>query len=196
MRPEPEQSLHPQGAPVATPATVDVLGVPLALTDYDEMLGWIDAMVAERWRGYVCACNVHTVMASREDPDLRAALLSPYALNVPDGQPLVWAINALGHSLTDRVYGPELMARACARAAVTEQRLYLYGGQDQEALLKLGLSLRQRFPGINIVSDCPINWSCSCPKIFSVARLAKRIVLFSSIVMMASEAACFRFKSV
>ena len=88
--------------------------MPLALIDYAQTLDWIDAMVAERERGYVCVCNVHTVMASGEDPALRAALDSS-SLNVPDGQPLVWAINALGHPLRDRVYGPELMSRACAQ---------------------------------------------------------------------------------
>jgi N-acetylglucosaminyldiphosphoundecaprenol N-acetyl-beta-D-mannosaminyltransferase len=93
-------------------------------------------------------------MASREDPELRAALLSPHALNVPDGQPLVWAMNALGQSLTDRVYGPELMARAFARAAaLTGQRFYLYGGRDSDALGQLELRLRRRFPGINIVGS-------------------------------------------
>src|SRR5437588_10321325 len=149
MRPDTPVQSHPDLIP--RPATAEVVGVPLSVTDYEETLGWIDAMVAERRRGYVCACNVHTLMAAREDPELRAALLSPYALNVPDGQPLVWAINALGHSLTDRVYGPELMARACARSAATEHRFYLYGGRDQDALLKLSLSLRRRFPGVNIV---------------------------------------------
>jgi N-acetylglucosaminyldiphosphoundecaprenol N-acetyl-beta-D-mannosaminyltransferase len=44
-----------------------------------------------------------------------------------------------------------LMGRACARAASTGQRLYLYGGRDQAALLKLALSLRQTYPGIKIV---------------------------------------------
>ena len=64
----------------------------------------------------------------------------------------MWAINALGPSLHDRVYGPELMARACARAAAeTGHRFYLYGGRDQDALLRLGLNLRRRFPGLNIV---------------------------------------------
>ena len=70
---------------------------------------------------------------------------------MPDGQPLVWAINALGHGLDDRVYGPELMARACARAAESGQRFYLYGGRDQGALFQLALNLRQRYPGIKIV---------------------------------------------
>jgi N-acetylglucosaminyldiphosphoundecaprenol N-acetyl-beta-D-mannosaminyltransferase len=130
------------------------VGVPLAAIDYERTLRWMDAVVAERRRSYVCACNVHTVMASREDPELRAALMAPEALNVPDGQPLVWAMNALGQSLTDRVYGPELMARAFARAAAnTGQRFYLYGGRDEDALVQLGLSLRRRFPGINIVGS-------------------------------------------
>ena len=116
MRPESYVQPVPSGVP--TPTTVDVLGIRLALTDYEGMLDWIDAMVASRERGYLCACNVHTVMASHEDPVLRGALTSS-SVNVPDGQPLVWAINALGHPLRGRVYGPELMARACARAAAS-----------------------------------------------------------------------------
>ena len=148
----PDTPVQSYADPISPPPTEEVVGVPLAVTDYQRTLRWMDAMVAERRRCYVCACNVHTVMASQEDPELRAALTSSYALNVPDGQPLVWAMNALGHSLSDRVYGPELMARACARAATeTGQRFYLYGGRDQGALMQLGLSLRRRFPGINIV---------------------------------------------
>jgi N-acetylglucosaminyldiphosphoundecaprenol N-acetyl-beta-D-mannosaminyltransferase len=120
------------------------------VTDYEQTLQWMDDMVAQRRRGYVCVCNVHTVMAAKEDLELQAALQAS-SLNVPDGQPLVWAMNALGQSLRDRVYGPELMARACARAAASGQRFYLYGGRDNQALMQLGVSLRQRFPGINIV---------------------------------------------
>jgi N-acetylglucosaminyldiphosphoundecaprenol N-acetyl-beta-D-mannosaminyltransferase len=129
---------------------VPVLGVPLALTDYSRTLDWIDSMVQSRQRGYICVCNVHAVMASREDPELRAALLGS-SVNVPDGQPLVWAINALGYSLAGRVYGPELMSRASARASGTAQRLYLYGGRNQGALVQLALNLRQRHPGVRIV---------------------------------------------
>jgi N-acetylglucosaminyldiphosphoundecaprenol N-acetyl-beta-D-mannosaminyltransferase len=146
----PESSLQPESALVATPAEAEVLGVPLALTDYQGTLDWIDATVTERERGYVCVCNVHTVMASAEDPALRGALLRS-SINVPDGQPLVWALRGLGHHLHGRVYGPELMARACERAAVSGQRFYLYGGHDQGALFQLTLNLRHRYPGIKIV---------------------------------------------
>jgi N-acetylglucosaminyldiphosphoundecaprenol N-acetyl-beta-D-mannosaminyltransferase len=145
----PERSI-PQPAPIGAPLTAHVLGVPLALTDYDRTLDWIDAMVGRRGRGYVCVANVHTVTSSAEDPELRSALMSS-SINVPDGQPLVWAMNALGHSLGGRVYGPELMSRACQRAAATGQRMYLYGGRNQGALVQLALNLRQRHPGVKIV---------------------------------------------
>src|SRR4051794_3990377 len=95
-----EGSVQPRPIQIEPPPTVDVVGVPLSLTDYAQTLEWIDAMVARDERGYVCVCNVHTVMASGEDPALRDALESS-SLNVPDGQPLVWAINALGHQLQD-----------------------------------------------------------------------------------------------
>ncbi len=144
------ESLEPRLAPVTAPPTATVLGVPLALTDYEDTLDWIDAAVLAGERGYICVCNVHTVMASDEDEELRDALRSS-SMNLPDGQPLVWALNALGHSLPERVYGPTLMARACARAAPGSHRFYLYGGRNQGALVQLALNLRRRYPGIKIV---------------------------------------------
>ncbi|MBV9192896.1 MAG: WecB/TagA/CpsF family glycosyltransferase [Solirubrobacterales bacterium] len=145
-----ETSIKPSSEPVAWPPTADLLGVPVGLTDYERTLDWIDAMIAAGNRGYVCVCNVHTVMASAEDPELRSALMGS-SVNLPDGQPLVWALNSLGHPLEKRVYGPELMARACARAVANGHRFYLYGGRDQDALFQLALNLRERFPGLRIV---------------------------------------------
>ena len=127
-----------------------VLGVPLALIDYEKTLDWIDATVAAGERGYVCVAAVHTVMACQEDEELRQAVLGA-SMTVPDGQPLVWAMNALGHDLPSRVYGPELMAQACERAARTGLRFYLYGGRNQGALVQLALNLRRRYPGLRIV---------------------------------------------
>jgi N-acetylglucosaminyldiphosphoundecaprenol N-acetyl-beta-D-mannosaminyltransferase len=127
-----------------------VLGIPLALTDYEETLDWIDASVSSDTQGYICVAAVHTVVASQDDPELREAVLGA-SFTVPDGQPLVWAMNALGHDLSSRVYGPELMERACERAAKTGLRFYLYGGRDQGALVQLALNLRRRHPGVRIV---------------------------------------------
>jgi N-acetylglucosaminyldiphosphoundecaprenol N-acetyl-beta-D-mannosaminyltransferase len=114
------------------------------------VLGWMEAAAAAGHRGYVCVAATHTVMACQEDPELRAAVLRS-DFTVPDGQPLVWALRALGHDLRDRVYGPDLMDAACERAARTGQRFYLYGGRNQGALVELTRMLRLRYPGLKIV---------------------------------------------
>jgi N-acetylglucosaminyldiphosphoundecaprenol N-acetyl-beta-D-mannosaminyltransferase len=132
------------------PGTVDVLGVPLACTDYDATVDWIEAMVADRRRGYVCVAATHTVMAAREDAELRAAVLGS-SMTVPDGQPLVWAMNALGANLHARVYGPTLMQRAMERSVQTGTRHFLYGGRSDAALASLTDNLRRRHPGVNLV---------------------------------------------
>ena len=123
-----QQSVHmsltspPATRPVPPLASQEVLGVPLALTDYTRTLDWIEAAVAAHQHAYVCVAAVHTVMESQEDPELREAVLAS-DFTVPDGQPLVWAMNLLGHNLSSRVYGPDLMERACERAARTGQTL-------------------------------------------------------------------------
>jgi N-acetylglucosaminyldiphosphoundecaprenol N-acetyl-beta-D-mannosaminyltransferase len=153
--PHPAQLTAPPAGAAARPLQQTVLGVPLAVTDYDRTLEWIDATVANRDAGYVCVAAVHTVMACQEDAELRAAVLGA-DFTVPDGQPLVWALNALGADLPDRVYGPELMDRACARAARTGRRFYLYGGRNHGALAELARVLRLRHPGLKIVGGhCP-----------------------------------------
>src|SRR5215210_2442529 len=106
----------PAAPRLRAPATDAVLGIPLALVDYARTLDWIDRAVSAGHRGYICVAATHTVVACQDDPELRDAVLGA-DFTVPDGQPLVWGLNLLGHRLSDRVYGPELMERACARAA-------------------------------------------------------------------------------
>ena len=121
MRPEGSPIGSPIPAPaVPAPDAVPVVGIPLGLTDYEHTLDWIDATVEHGDRGYVCVCNVHAVMAAAEDPELRDALLGS-SLNVPDGQPLVWALvdaraPARGPGLRSRADGAR-PARAAPRPA-------------------------------------------------------------------------------
>jgi N-acetylglucosaminyldiphosphoundecaprenol N-acetyl-beta-D-mannosaminyltransferase len=126
-----------------------VLGVWLAVSDYEGVLDWMDAMIAAGARGYVTAAAVNLVMSAREDPDTAAAVAAA-TLATPDGQPLVWALRALGHERATRIYGPDLMASFCARAARSGVPIYLYGGRDAEALALLQARLRERFPGLLI----------------------------------------------
>lgn len=113
------------------------------------MIDWIDATIAGGGRSSLSAAAVHLVVAAQEDPQVRAATLAT-TLVVPDGQPLVWALRALGHRAATRVYGPELMARHCAHAAASGVPVFLYGGRSEAALIELTVRLRTRFRGLEI----------------------------------------------
>ena len=113
--------------------TRDILGIPLAMTDYDGAMDVMDGLIERRERGHFIAAAVHAVMASQEDPEMRAAVVGS-TLTFPDGMPLVWAANSLGEDLDDRVYGPDLMDHYSRRCGERGRRVWLYGGRDEAAL--------------------------------------------------------------
>lgn len=132
----------------------DVLGVPIALVDYERAIAVIDAMVERRERGWICAAPVMSLVTAQDDPLLMAALRDA-TLTLPDGMPVVWAANLLGRGsgaprLHDRVYGPDLMRDHCAHAARNGQRVWLYGGHDDAALEALTANLLRDHPGLKI----------------------------------------------
>jgi N-acetylglucosaminyldiphosphoundecaprenol N-acetyl-beta-D-mannosaminyltransferase len=140
----------PGPSPTAPPRRAEILGIPLAVSDYEQVMDWMDAMVAAGERGYVTAAAVNLVMNAQENPATMEAVMAA-TLAVPDGMPLVWALRALGHADATRVYGPDLMAGYCARAAHTGMRMYLYGGRGDAERELLAERLRERYPGLRIV---------------------------------------------
>src|SRR3954470_24039094 len=149
VEPQPQGVQRPASAAAEIP-TRDILGTPVALTDYRGAIEAMDAMVESRERGYVCAVAVHALTVGYDDPEMGEALRGA-TLVLPDGMPVVWAANLLGGNLDDRVYGPELMLRYNDRCAERGHRVWLYGGRDQGSLVQLALNLRKHHPGINIV---------------------------------------------
>ena len=133
--------------PPEPPRRGEVLGIPLAVSSYGEVIEWMHRLIAAGARGYVTAAAVNLVMSARDDPATMDAVLNA-TLAVPDGQPLVWALRALGHQDATRVYGPDLMAAFCESAAREGTPMYLYGGRTPEALTLLEERLRERFPGL------------------------------------------------
>jgi N-acetylglucosaminyldiphosphoundecaprenol N-acetyl-beta-D-mannosaminyltransferase len=148
--PELRSAPTPQLPTAADVRKRTLLGVPIAMTDYEEAMDVMDGMVARREQGYLCAVAVHALTVGHTDAEMKRALLDS-TLVVPDGMPLVWAANVLGESLPQRVYGPELMRRYSQRCATQGHRVWLYGGRDQGHLVQLALRLRQQNPGIKIV---------------------------------------------
>ena len=132
--------------------TRQILGVDIALTDYAGELAAIDELIASGGRGYFCHAAVGSVMNARRDAEVLAAL-NEATMTVPDGKPVVWALRSLGAEIEQRVYGPDLMLKACERSLGTEASHFLYGGRDEAATRALEKSLTQRFPGLRIAGS-------------------------------------------
>ena len=143
----------PPGASTALPPRAQVIGIPLAISDYEHVIDWMLATIESGGRATLTAAAVNLVMSAHELPETMAAVQA-MTLAVPDGMPLVWALRALGHRGATRVYGPDLMLRFCARATREQIPMYLYGGRHDDGARELLASrLRERFPGIVIAGS-------------------------------------------
>lgn len=127
----------------------NVVGILIDAVDYESALDAIFS-AAQASRGFaVSALAVHGVMTgvvSRE----HKFRLNHFDLLVPDGQPVRWALNRLhGTQLRDRVYGPNLTLKVCARAEEEQVPIYLYGSTP-EILDTLVRTLSAKFPRLMI----------------------------------------------
>ena len=131
------------------PEKREVLGVPVSITDYEESLELVLRAARARRPTTVDHMAVHDLMEAVRDPAFLRRIRA-FDIVAPDGQPVRWALNRLwGARLSDRVYGPELMKRICARAAEEGIGIYLYGSSPQ-VLDTLCARLVEQYPGIHI----------------------------------------------
>ena len=125
-----------------------VLGVPMAVVDYDQAVALTNSWTEEHAVYAVAAANTHVVSLARHDRGF-GATLSQFDMIVPDGMPLLWAMNRRGAGLRDRVYGPTLMLHALKQPGIPH---FLLGGSEL-LLENLTAKLRERFPGIVIAGS-------------------------------------------
>lgn len=138
-RPKPAFSLKRQS----------VIGLPVAATDYSGAIDWILDAAHRADRAYaVEAANTHVASLARHDPAFGESMVR-FDLILPDGMPLVWAINAEaepGERLGDRVYGPTLMLKTLeASSGPSGPGHFLLGGSEA-TLEKLVGRLQQHYP--------------------------------------------------
>jgi N-acetylglucosaminyldiphosphoundecaprenol N-acetyl-beta-D-mannosaminyltransferase len=134
---------------LAWPRKVDLFGVRVSVTDYEQATNAIIA-AARRKQPAVVSCHaVHALVTTAGHASLRGKV-NRFAMVTPDGQPVRWALNLLhAAGLHDRVYGPELMLRLCRRAAEEDVGVYLFGGTHQ-SLGMLCSNLLRQFPRLRI----------------------------------------------
>lgn len=125
-----------------TPATVSVLGTPLLVTSYANLGREVLSLVDRACPVVVDFANTQIVTMKRHDPHF-AKLADCIDLTAPDGMPLVWAMNAKGAGLKDRVYGPTF-TREFLKGCPPGKTHYLVGGSEE-----CGRLFRERMLALN-----------------------------------------------
>ncbi|HLL90157.1 MAG TPA: WecB/TagA/CpsF family glycosyltransferase [Tepidisphaeraceae bacterium] len=146
----PPTTTSDDAAALAWPRKLDLFGVGVSATTYDEAERLVMAAARVRRSAVVTHLPVHGVVTAALDRGY-AARVASFDLVAPDGQPVRWALNKFYRTaLPDRVYGPELMLRLCRAAARQGVGVYLYGSTTH-VLDRLADNLRAECPGLDIV---------------------------------------------
>lgn len=92
--------------------------------------------------------NVHITAARRTDPEFKA-VTDQYEYFVPDSQVLKWAVNLLGGSMEQRVYGPDFLRYVIENTDPGTRHYFL--GASQDCLDKLLANIKAWRPEMNVV---------------------------------------------
>jgi N-acetylglucosaminyldiphosphoundecaprenol N-acetyl-beta-D-mannosaminyltransferase len=131
----------------STPEAIRLLGTSVTCATYDSALERIKALAGELRPSAVCPCNTHIIGEARHSPEF-AKVLGRFDLVLPDGMPVVWALNARGAGLRDRVYGPYFMRHTVQNAPRPWRHFFF--GDSEECLAELRRVLVRLQPDIEI----------------------------------------------
>ncbi len=89
--------------------TIQLPGVWVSCLTYDSALDEVKRLASQPKPTAVCPANTHSLAEAQRDPQF-AEIMRHFDLIMPDGMPVVWAMNWFGGKLKDRVYGPYFTA--------------------------------------------------------------------------------------
>lgn len=131
-----------------------ILGVGVSAVTMDSAIAHIRDWIDSGTKHFVCVTSVHGIMECQRSPQLRQ-VHEDAGLVVPDGMPVVWMAQRLGHRHTRQVYGPNLMRELTAAMADGTVRHFYYGGAPGVAEQLRNEMIRQH-PNLNVVGTfCP-----------------------------------------
>jgi N-acetylglucosaminyldiphosphoundecaprenol N-acetyl-beta-D-mannosaminyltransferase len=139
--------------------TVNVLGTPVACVTYQSASEIVQNLTGESRPTAVCPANTHILAEARHKPEF-ARVMSKFDLILPDGMPVVWAMNLRGAGLSDRVYGPYLM-KYVLQNTPRPWRHFFFGDTDEclKALRGAAIALQPEIEIVGAISPPFREWS-------------------------------------
>lgn len=136
-------------APEGLPSSFHVLGQRVDALTLKGARDALETAVANRIKSYFAFCTVSSVLATRDDPAVRAAF-DDADLVAPDGMPLVWLGRGSGCHV-ERVYGPDFMLEVLSNEK-SDLSHFFYGGAPGVAD-EMVRRLRERFPHLKVAGS-------------------------------------------
>jgi len=130
------------------PRSIEVLGTPVACVTYESALEVVKQLAKEPRPTAVCPANTHIVAEARHEPEF-ARIMKTFDVVLPDGMPIVWAMNLRGGGLSDRVYGPYFTRHALQNCPRPWRHFFF--GDTEEVLEALKVEAKKLQPDIEIV---------------------------------------------
>lgn len=128
---------------------VAILGVETSAINMDDAVATVADWIERRHPNYVCVVPAHSVMAAREDDELRE-IMNRSGMTTPDGVAIVWLLKLRGYRQVERVYGPDLMRALCGASVERGWRHFFYGGAEGVAD-ELAAALTADSKGLDVV---------------------------------------------
>ncbi|MEN8219605.1 MAG: WecB/TagA/CpsF family glycosyltransferase [Pseudomonadota bacterium] len=125
-----------------------ILSMKVNPVSYEETINQILKWTAQPQSRYICFSNVHMCMETFESLAFRD-VVNEADLVVPDGRPIVWALQLLGVKNATQVRGPALVPKLLKLAEQQALSVGFYGGTP-DALVELKKRLAHIFPKIKV----------------------------------------------
>jgi len=100
---------------------------------------------------YICLANVHMCMETYDDNNF-LKVVNHADLVLPDGKPIVWALQRLGNECVSQVRGTDLFTILCREAEKQDATIGLYGG-TKHCLRDINTYLNNQFPALQTVTS-------------------------------------------
>jgi N-acetylglucosaminyldiphosphoundecaprenol N-acetyl-beta-D-mannosaminyltransferase len=125
-----------------------VLNTKVDVTSHDWTCARVCQMAEQGQRGYVCFATAHMLVEATRKSDINTAFRNAALVN-PDGTPVAWCLNLMGHSDACCVNGPTntpVLLQEAARRAIP---VGFYGGRP-DTLAKLRNMLGADYPLLKV----------------------------------------------
>jgi N-acetylglucosaminyldiphosphoundecaprenol N-acetyl-beta-D-mannosaminyltransferase len=125
-----------------------VLDTALDVTSHESTCMRVFALEEQGAPAYVCFATAHMIIEANRRPDVSQAYRDATIVN-PDGRPLAWALQILGHRNAHCVSGPNQTPFLLQEAERRGTPVGFYGGRP-ETLTRMQHALMEQYPNLKV----------------------------------------------